>query len=85
MKTDMVDWPADYSDPNDPDNQRGRFINDIHAAIGLFQAYEEKYPYWAYEDYDELVKAHTRIHMLLDKMYRRRSLTAELRTIDRGV
>ncbi len=86
MKSDLTDWPADYSgvDPRDAADERGRDISEIHSAIDRFQSYEERRPFWAYEDYDQLVKAHTRIHMLLDKMYRRQSLVSELRGIDGG-
>ncbi len=73
MKTDLIDWPAtyDYPDYNDPDIMRGKLMHDLHLAISEFAAFNEKFHLWAMEEYDDLIQAHTRIYMLLDKMYRR--------------
>ncbi len=81
MKTDMVDWPADYSRP---DNEAAELAAGIHSSIDSFEIFAKKNPGRAYKEYNDLIYAHTRLYGLLSTMYRHNRQSEEIDRVDRG-
>ncbi len=81
MKTDMVDWPADYSRP---DNRAAELAAGIHSSLDSFEIFAKDNPDCAYKEYNDLINAHTRLYELLSAMYRRNRQSEEIDRVDRG-